>query len=282
MAAFSCARSPFVQHPEQLARARRDYHARMRFVRGTAFCGVLVWAFSLFPACPPIHAQTSAPDLTATQIVEQIRKHTLDQKSGLKQYTALRHYQVEYRGFSAKINAKMDVEVRYGMESGKSFRIISESGSNLLRDKVLKRAVESEKEASHDTAATALNEANYRFKMLGTDRVNERTAYILNVEPITASKFLFRGRVWVDTTDFAVIKMETEPAKNPSFWIARTLIHYTSAKTEGFWLPQMMQSETKVRIGGTAVLTIDYGSYDIEPKSAPAVAPLGASLPTGR
>jgi hypothetical protein len=57
--------------------------------------------------------------------------------------------------------------------------------------------------------------------------------------------------------------METEPAKSPSFWISRTLIHYTGAKTDGFWMPLKMRSETKVRFGGTAVLTIDYGSYNL-------------------
>jgi hypothetical protein len=72
----------------------------------------------------------------------------------------------------------------------------------------------------------------------------------------------------VDAADFAVVKMETEPAKSPSFWIARTLIHYTSAKTDGFWLPEQMRSETKVRIGGTAVLTINYGSYTVVPEEA--------------
>lgn len=250
----------------------------MRLFPGLAFCAALVLAF----AGPQVHAQAAPETLTTSQIVEQIRQHTQAQKNELKQYTALRHYQVEYRGFSAKINARMDVEARYSSESGKSLRIVSESGSKLLREKVLKRAAESEEEAARNSAATALTEANYRFKMLGTDSVNERKAYILNVEPITASKFLVRGTIWVDTADFAVVKMEVEPAKNPSFWIARTLIHYTSARNEGFWLPQGMRSETKVRVGGTAVLTIDYGTYDVEPKATQAVAPLSAGQPTGR
>jgi hypothetical protein len=34
-------------------------------------------------------------------------------------------------------------------------------------------------------------------------------------------------------------------------------------KTEGFWLPGKTRSETKVRIGGTAVFTIDYGAYQV-------------------
>jgi hypothetical protein len=216
----------------------------------------------------PANAATSAPaSLTVTQIVDEMQQHDLARKDGLKGYTALRHYDVEYRGFSTRIAAKMDVEVSYNAATGKSFRIVSQSGSNFLREKVLKRAVDSEKEASRDKASTALTETNYRFHLLGSETVVGRPAYILNVEPVKASKFLYRGTIWVDAADFAVVKMETEPAKSPSFLIARTLIHSTSAKTDGFWLPEQLRSETKVRIGGTAVLTINYGSYTVVPEA---------------
>jgi hypothetical protein len=123
--------------------------------------------------------------------------------------------------------------------------------------------MDSEKEASEDRGATALTPVNYRFQLLGSESVDGRPAYILSVEPLRESKFLYRGRVWVDATDFAVAKIEASPAKNPSFWISRTLIRYSSAKAGDFWLPQRSVSESKIRIGGTAVLTIDYGTYQI-------------------
>jgi MucB/RseB N-terminal domain len=221
----------------------------------------------------PAHAATGVPEsLTPAQIVERMQQHNQAQKGELKAYKALRHYVAEYQGFSTKIEGKMDVEVNYDAVTGKSFRIVSQSGSHLLCEKVLKRAVESEKEASQDQGSTALTQANYRFRLAGSESVAGRPAYILDVEPVTASKFLYRGKIWVDAADFAVVKMETEPAKSPSFWIARTLVHYTSAKTDGFWLPQQVRSETKVRIGGTAVLTIDYGSYAVVPMPAVAAA----------
>ena len=128
---------------------------------------------------------------------------------------------------------------------------------------MLKKAVDSEKEASQDKASTALNDTNYRFSLLGTDTVNGRPAYMLHEEPLREGKFLSRGKIWIDAEDFAVVKMETEPAKSPSFWISRTSINSSSVKTDGFWLPGKTRSETKVRIGGTAVLTIDYGTYQV-------------------
>jgi len=201
--------------------------------------------------------------LTAAQIVEQMQRHNQARSEALKHYQSLRHYKVEYMGFSKELACEMIVEGNFYAVSGKSFRVISESGSKLLCEKVLRRALDSEKEAAQDKGATALTAANYRFELLGAENLGERPAYILHVEPLKPSKFLYRGKIWVDAEDLALAKVDAEPARNPSFWIARTLIRFTNTKTGDFWLPERTQSETKVRIGGTAVLTIIYGTYQV-------------------
>lgn len=213
-----------------------------------------------------------AANLTSAQIVERMQVRSQAQLDALKHYEALRHYAVEYRGFSRYISARMDVRVTYNAGAGKSFQIVSQSGSKLLCEKVLKRAVDSEKEASEDRAATALTPANYNFSLAGSEELGGRRTYILNVEPIAPSKFLYRGKVWVDAADFAVVKIEAEPAKSPSFWISKTSILAMHGKTGDFWLPTENRSETRVRVGGTAVFTIDYGSYQVEPGGVRQVA----------
>jgi hypothetical protein len=226
-----------------------------------------LWAAALLVCAAAVGWAEDAGEgsrLTAAEIVHRMEQHNQTQAAGLKEYKALRHYQVEYKGFGTDLLGKMDVEVSYAAGNGKTFQIVSQSGSKMLCEKVLRKAVESEKEAGQDKRATALSEANYRFQLAGSDSVGSRPAYVLDVEPITESKFLYRGRIWVDGADFAVVKMEIEPAKSPSFWISRTEIHTTSARSEGFWLPQGTRSETKVRVGGTAVFTIDYGKYEVE------------------
>ncbi len=210
--------------------------------------------------------------LNAAQIVDQMQVHNQARNDELKNYKSVRHYTVDYHGFSSSIAAAMDVEVAYDAVSGKSFRIVSQSGSKFLCDKVLRRAVDSEVEASRDKSSTALTAANYTFQLLGTENVRGRPAYILDVEPIVANKFLYRGKIWVDAVDFAVAKIEAEPAKNPSVWISRTEINFTSAKTGDFWLPEQNRSETKVRIGGSAVLTIVYGPYQVDPVAIASAA----------
>ncbi len=228
----------------------------------------IVFVFTAGGARPAIAEAAAPAPLTAAQIVYEMQSHNQARTEMLKDLQSIRHYQVEYRGFSAVIAAKMEVAYHYDAASGKSFRIVSQSGSKMFCEKVLKRAVESEKEASQDKAATALTAANYRFHLVGSENVGGRPAYVMEVEPISPSKFLIRGKIWVDAEDFALVKIDAEPAKNPSFWIARTRILQTFAKTGGFWLPERNRSETKVRIGGTAVFSIDYGMYRTESNAA--------------
>jgi outer membrane lipoprotein-sorting protein len=234
----------------------------IRWQIGAGWAVVLVFMASVCWPCGS-HAQQAAL-LTAAQIVEQMQHRKTEREQALQSAQATRHYAVEYRGFTKVIAAKMEVAYRYDAATGKSFRIISESGSKMLCDKVLKSAVESEKEASRNKNSSALTTANYKFRLVGSENLDGRPAYVLEVEPLTASKFLIRGKIWVDATDFALARVEAEPAKSPSFWIARTRIQQFCAPTGGFWLPTTNHSETKVRIGGTAVFTIDYGQYQIE------------------
>jgi len=231
-------------------------------------------AVALVSMATAVRSQSANADLSAAQIADQMQSHDQQRTQQLRFYKTLRHYEVEYRGFSSRIEASMAVEVDFDSSTGKNLVIVSERGSKFLTEKVLKRAVDSEREAFQQKSSTALTTANYRFHLVGQEILEGRPAYVLDVEPLVPTKFLYRGRIWVDAADFAMVKMETEPAKNPSFLISRTRIHYIGVKKDGFWVPRQMRSETNVRIGGTAVLTIDYGDYELASSPAPDT-PLG-------
>ena len=86
---------------------------------------------------------------------------------------------------------------------------------------------------------------------------------MLEAEPKTKNKFLFRGKIWVDGTDFAITRVEGQPAVNPSWWTLRTDFKRSYQKVGEFWLPEINESQTKVRIFGTADLCIEYGQYEV-------------------
>jgi MucB/RseB N-terminal domain len=207
-------------------------------------------------------AQAQTP--TSEQIVDRMVVANMERVSQLAGYTAERHYTVSYRGFPAPLSASMVVEVTFAAPSTKSFRVVSHTGTKLLFDEVLSKLLKSEEEAARNPSETALTPDNYQFTLVGEETIANRQFYVLRAEPKSESRFLYRGKVWVDAKDYAVTQIEAEPAKNPSFWIKDTKVHHVYAKTAQFWLPANNRSETVMRFGGTAVLTIDYGTYKVQ------------------
>jgi hypothetical protein len=97
---------------------------------------------------------------------------------------------------------------------------------------------------------------------------NGRKSYVLDAEPKTDNPLLFRGRVWIDASDFAVIRIEGSPAKNPSFWVKKTRFVHTYTKVGELWLGASNQSETDVRMFGHSVTRIEYSDYVLSTNAA--------------
>lgn len=205
------------------------------------------------------------PVLSTEEVVNNLVRKNLERAQALGAYQGTRTYRLEYHGFPGSRAAEMVVDVNYKSPGSKEFTIRSENGSRLIIERVFKRMLQSEKDAitEENQRAVALNNDNYRFAMVGHEEAQGGSVYILSVEPRTQNKLLYRGRIWVDAKDFAVTRIEGEPAKNPSFWTKETQIEQVYTKVGDFWLPRSNRSTTTVRLGGRALFTIDYHDYRI-------------------
>ncbi len=205
-------------------------------------------------------------NLPGDEVVARLMSRNAERAQKLCQVDSIRQYNLDYTGFPSALSAHMRVKASYTAPGTKKFTVISESGSGLIRKHVLHRLLESEQEASSDAAnrdAVALSTANYRFSVLGCEPGDGRPLYVMRVEPLRETKFLYRGTIWVDSQDFAVTRIEAEPAKNPSFWTLRSQIHHQYQKIGEFYLPALNQTVSDVRLGGKAVLTIQYFDYKL-------------------
>lgn len=212
---------------------------------------------------PNLAVGDAAAALNADQIVQRMVEHNAQRDAHCRQYTNQRDYHVVYHGFLGSKEAEMQVEMSQDASGNKHFRVLSTSGSKVLVDRVLKKLMESEQEASLQRSGVALTPANYKFELEKTADGEEGAFFVLHVVPRVDSKFLYRGTIWVDKTDYAVAKLEAQPAKNPSFWIKNTEILQSYKKIGDCWLPGENQSETKVRFGGVSKLTILYSNYEL-------------------
>lgn len=215
----------------------------------------------------PTNTPATVPrfSLTSEQVVSRMIQRNRERAQALSAYQGTRLYRLEYRGFPSARSAEMTVAVEYRFPGTKQFSIQSEKGSRTLLEKVLHKLLQSEKEAQteENQARVALNNDNYSFALVGQENLPTGSSFILSVEPLTRNKLLYRGRIWVDAEDFAVVRVEATPAKNPSFWMKETRIEQDYAKVGDFWLPLSNRSSSTIRLGGHADLTIDYQDYRI-------------------
>src|SRR5208283_1003030 len=204
--------------------------------------------------------------LSGDEVSRRLVAKNAERAEHLRSFEGERQYSLDYTGFPSARSAEMTVAVSYHAPGDKLFTVISETGSKLILTRVLHRLLESEQESSGDEKsrkATALTSDNYRFSLRGCDADAGRDLYVMKVEPLRESKFLYRGTIWIDSQDFAVVRIEAEPAKNPSIWIKRSQIHHQYQKVGEFYLPWLNQTVTEVRLGGRAVLTIRYENYKL-------------------
>jgi hypothetical protein len=223
----------------------------------------------VFVGEPSTHAQqdtgTTHVPLTVEQVVKNVEQSNRGRSRALHRVEGMRVYRLQYHGPLGDRDAEMVVKVAYQAPAKKQFTVISQSGSKFINDRIFKKLLEGEQEAFRleNQEATALNTDNYTFELEGYEETSEGARYILSVLPRSKNKFLYRGKVWVDAVDFAIVRIVAEPAKSPSFWITKSMIEQTYVKVDSFWLPASSRTETVVRLSGLAVLSVVYRDYKI-------------------
>lgn len=214
----------------------------------------------------PLPSSITTAPLSVDQVVNNLIRKDEERAKALRHYEATRVYRLSYRGFLGDREAEMTVDASYDSPSTKNFKVISQSGSKLITERVFKRLLDSEKEAVEPEVhiRMLLNRNNYDISLVGYEPSSQGNQYVLAVYPKAKSKYVYCGKVWVDATDFAVTRIDAEPAQNPSFWTKKSEFHHEYMKVQGFWVPRHNESISYIRLGGRATLTIDYSDYRIE------------------
>ena len=205
---------------------------------------------------------------TATEIVTRMGSRDLQRQISIRGYAGMRRYVLNSQKLQKR--AEMLVQVQGDPDGTKHFEVVSEEGWKAAHKHVLRKMLESESETSRPEmrATTKLNLENYDFELIGTEIVADRPAYVLETRPKRKEKYLFRGRIWVDAEDYALVRAEGSPAKNPSFWTKSTHFVQIYQKHGPLWFPRSTQSVTEAHIFGTTDVNIDY--FDYAPKTTQA------------
>jgi hypothetical protein len=221
--------------------------------------------YSLFALTLIVSDAPNATKLPSVdEIVGKMVQRDDERRSELQGYTSVRRYVLE--NVKHHKQAEMLVRMVYRKDGFKEFEVISSSGWGGARKHVFPRLLEAETEASRPGGRedSRITPQNYSFTMLRAEEVAGRKAYVIEVIPKEQKKYLMRGTIWLDAEDFAIVRIEGEPATNPSFWIKRVQFEHKYEKDGPFWLAKSDTSISDVRIFGSTELRIDYFDYIVD------------------
>ena len=204
----------------------------------------------------PVVTSLSADEVMAKEFERDTQRESLG--GG---YSGSREYVLDNHRLNKR--AEMVASVVCDADGVKHFQVVSEDGWKSANKHVLRKMLESESETSQPTTRpkTRMVPQNYEFRLIGSESLQGRPAYLIDVIPKRSDKYLFRGRIWVDAADFALARAEGEPAKNPSFWTRSVHFVQQYRKSGPFWFPVETTSVTEAHIFGTTDVSIRYFDY---------------------
>jgi len=224
---------------------------------------LLTLAIALSAGTTVAAAQPAGRLPSTDSVVAEMMQHNAVRQSQMTGYTVLRRYVAINR----KRRAEMLVRVACDRNGAEHFSILSEEGSRSIRHHVFPRLLKDESNTSRGgmRRSIRLTPANYRFRIIGEAPIETGPAYVIAVSPKSASRYSIEGRIWVDASDYAIVRVEGRPARRPSFWVRSAHFVRTYQKVGQFWLASSTRTRSRIWIFGDSELNIESFNYQLVP-----------------
>jgi len=116
-----------------------------------------------------------------------------------------------------------------------------------------------------ESLLSSLSPDDYHIHLIGKKTLNGRSAYLLKVKPKNKRENLIKGKLWIDTEDFALIRYEGNPLKldnNSNGSGGKQLIKYAKINDK-YWLPVLNRTKATWLLAIKLVNEITYSGYEI-------------------
>ncbi|HTW62351.1 MAG TPA: hypothetical protein VMD55_11130 [Terracidiphilus sp.] len=232
---------------------------RMRRRAACAALGALLWA----PA-----AADPAPEPDAASVVRMIDAEVQHRVQAVLEFTDIEHYRVFRGGDETHAVAEMTAKDLYRKGSGKTYTVLSRSGSDIVLKFGLKPLIENEKRINNPAtvAQSWFTSANYIMKLKpgGIQKVNGRDCYVLSIAPKQKAPNMIDGTLWVDAHDGSIAQVEGVASKSPSPFAGTTHMMRRYTQIEGFPMATHARAESSSLLFGRTVVLIDYSDYHLQ------------------
>jgi hypothetical protein len=187
----------------------------------------------------------------------------------LVSYRAIRHLEAAAR--NGRTKASLTAMTSLDPEHGFQFEVLEESGSGMIRSKVLRGALEAEQRArrSGEMGRSALTRLNYEF---GEPETTHPGFVRVGIRPRRSDTMLVVGSILLTDEEADLVSVEGRLIKRPSFWTRRVDVVRRYARLAGVRVPVSMESTAEVLIVGRSTFSMRYEYQSINDVAGPAVA----------
>jgi negative regulator of sigma E activity len=208
--------------------------------------------------------QVQADEATLIQRVDAANENRYEHVLG---FTDTEHYAV-YRGDDeTHPAAEMTVKMTYEKGKGKSYEIVSQTGSNIIQKFGLEPLIENEKQINEPAVVkdSWFASANYEMhlKTGETSEMNGRTCVALAITPKRKAPNMIDGTLWIDPRDGTIAKVEGIGTKSPSPFAGTTQMTRQYTNIDGYSMAEHARAESHNALFGRTVVTIEYTDYQL-------------------
>lgn len=207
------------------------------------------------------------PRLTAgsqkeSEVVAAVDRAEEDRETKLLGYSVQESYAL-FRRADADPSAVMDVATTYAKNKGKAYSIVSESGSRTARF-VLRKILQNEEQLSRGQNRNDLLITSRNYEMSLSDpavhQLDKRDCLVLQIKPRKQSPYLLDGKIWVDATNYHIVRVEGTAAAGSGL-AGRPTIERDYTDIDGVPVAVHAKSVSSQLLLGDTVLEIRYQNY---------------------
>lgn len=227
-------------------------------------------AASIFAFLGTIMATAQQPDTAA--VIQQVDAAVKARVENIVGYTATEHYSVYRSKDEIHPVAEMTVRTDYRRDTGKSYTILSQTGSEIIRRLVLGEILNNEKQLSQPGIQEGawITSANYEMNLKpgGTQSLDGRNCLVLALTPRRKTPYLIEGTLWVDAKDGSIVQVQGTAPKSSSIFTGPTQLIRQYTNVGGYPQATHVRAVSNSFMFGQTIVKIDYQDYQIQLRPA--------------
>ena len=234
----------------------------MKRATSRTFAGVIFTALITAPLATTAFLATPAP---STRQEDTIARFLQSGQPPLVAYRARRHLEASSRG--GRVAGQLDAWTTLSPDGTFSFEVLQESGSALIRQRVLHAALQEEQDNYRNDrlADSAFTRDNYDF--LIDESVGDGNFVRIGLAPRRKSQVLIAGSALVKRDDADLVQIEGVLSKRPSFWTRRVQLVRHYSRIGGVRVPVEVRLNADVRLVGDSTFAMTYQYATINGRS---------------